>query len=191
MNLKSWIVRRDWRLTYSLFANIIRTMIKGQDIVVLASLMDEAAQKLTYAELAETVRLSVAETHAAVKRLQESALLNDNRRPVGRNALEFLVHGLRYAFPLRPSGRLAKGIPTAYAAPVAADEFASSGNVPVWAVSDGPVYGQAVEPLYPTAPEAAASDAALYGRLALFDMLRGGRLRERRFAESKIEEMVR
>jgi len=178
-------------LTYSRFANIIRAMIKGQDIVVLASLMDEAAQKLPYAELAETVRLSVAETHAAVKRLQASALLNDAHRPVGRHALEFLVHGLRYAFPLRPSGRLAKGMPTAYAAPVAADEFASSGSAPVWAIPDGTVYGLAVDPLYPTAPEAAAGDAALYGRLALFDMLRGGRLRERRFAESKIKEMFR
>ena len=166
-------------------------MIKGQDIVVLASLMNESAQKLPYAELAETVRLSVAETHAAVKRLQASALLNDDHRPIVRNALEFLVHGLRYMFPLRPSGRLAKGMPTAYAAPVAADEFASSGRDLVWAVPDGTVYGLAVDPLYPTAPEAAAGDAALYGRLALFDMLRGGRLRERRFAESKIQEMFR
>ena len=81
-------------------------------------------------------------------------------------------------------------MPTAYAAPVAADEFATSGMVPVWTGSRGDVQGQAFDPLYPTAPEAAAGDEALYGRLALIDMLRGGRIRERRFAEKKIEEML-
>ena len=165
-------------------------MIKGQDIVVLAALMDKEAQKFTYARLADAVRLSVAETYAAVKRLQEATLLNGERNPVRRNVSEFLVHGLRYAFPMRASGRLAKGMPTAYAAPVAADEFATSGMVPVWTGSRGDIQGQAFDPLYPTAPEAAAGDVALYGRLALIDMLRGGRIRERRFAEKKIEEIL-
>ena len=177
-------------MTYSRFANIIRAMIKGQDIVVLAALMDKKAQGLSYAGLADAVCLSVAETHAAVKRLQEATLLNGERSPVRRNVSEFLVHGIRYAFPMRASGRLAKGMPTAYAAPVAADEFATSGMVPVWTGSRGDVKGQAFDPLYPTAPEAAAGDEALYGRLALIDMLRGGRIRERRFAEKKIGEML-
>ena len=39
-------------------------------------------------------------------------------------------------------------------------------------------------------PVAAAGNEALYGRLALIDMLRGGRIRERRFAEKKIGEML-
>lgn len=165
-------------------------MIKGQDIVVLAALMDKETRKFTYAGLADAVCLSVAETHAAVKRLQGATLLNGERSPVRSNVCEFLVHGLRYAFPMRPSGRLAKGMPTAYAAPVASDEFASSGIVPIWTGSRGDIQGQAFDPLYPTAPEAAAGDAALYGRLALIDMLRGGRIRERRFAEKKIREIL-
>ena len=165
-------------------------MIKGQDIVVLAALMDESVRKLPYARLAHVVRLSVAETHAAVKRLQESALINGARSPIRRNVIEFLVHGLRYAFPMRPSGQCVHGMPTAYAAPIAADAFASRGMIPVWADSKGTDYGQAVYPLYPTAPEAAANDKALYGRLALIDMLRGGRIRERSFAEKKLGEML-
>ena len=41
-----WPIRKGFHvapLTYSRFANTVRAMIKGQDIVVLASLMDEAA----------------------------------------------------------------------------------------------------------------------------------------------------
>jgi len=166
-------------------------MIKGQDIVVLAALMENGAEKLAYAELGKVAKLSVSEAHAAVKRLQESVLLNANRVPIRRNVSEFLVHGLRYAFPLRPAGKLAKGLPTAYAAPVAAADFASTGLQPVWESPGGTAYGQAFEPVYPTAPQAAVANMGLYDRLALIDMLRGGRIRERQFAEQKLQEVLR
>ena len=79
-------------------------MIKGQDIVVLAVLMEDGFDRLAYAELGKAACLSASEAHAAVKRLQEAALVNGDRRPMKRNAMEFLVHGLRYAFPMRPTG---------------------------------------------------------------------------------------
>jgi len=165
-------------------------MIKGQDVVTLAVLLENGADKLTYAELGKVAGLSVSEAHAAVKRLQESFLLNAGRLPVRRNVSEFLIHGLRYAFPLRTAGKLARGLPTSYAAPVAADVFVSSGLSPVWENANGKTYGQAYEPIYPTAPKAAEGNRGLYDRLALFDMLRGGRLRERQFAERKLKEIL-
>jgi len=164
--------------------------MKGQDIVVLAALLANGADKLTYAELGRTVRLSASEAHAAVKRLQESFLLNAGRLPVRHNVSEFLTHGLRYAFPLHSAGKLMRGLPTSYAAPVAADVFVSTGLSPVWENSNGMTYGQAYEPIYPTAPQAAEGDRGLYDRLALIDMLRGGRLRERQFAEQKLKEIL-
>ena len=165
-------------------------MIKGQDIVVLAVLMEKGAEKLTYAELGKVARVSVSEAHAAVGRLQESSLVNSERRLVKGHVSEFLVHGLRYAFPLRSAGKMDKGMPTAYAAPIAADSFAATGLLPVWENSKGTVYGQTYEPIYVTAPAAAEGDARLYDRLAVIDMLRGERLRERRFAERKIQELM-
>ena len=165
-------------------------MIKGQDIVILAILMGSNSNGLSYTNLGKAAHISVSEAHAAVKRLVESSLLNADKRLRKRNVREFLIHGLRYVFPLCPTGRLAKGLPTSYAAPVAVDEFASTGLVPVWSSSQGKVFGQAFEPIYPTAPCAAAVDRALYDRLAIFDMLRGGRLRERKFAEAKLEEVM-
>ena len=111
---------------------------------MLAVLMGEGAYELPYSELGRAACLSVSEAHAAVKRLQESALINSMRRPVKRNVEEFLFHGIRYAFPMRPSGEIAKGMPTSYAAPVARDEFASVGQVPVWSGSDGDICGKAI-----------------------------------------------
>lgn len=165
-------------------------MLKGQDLVVLAALMGDDASHEPYAGLGRRTCLSVSETHASVKRLLAAALLGGDRRVRRRNAIEFLVHGLRYAFPLRPVGKMAKGLATAYAAPVASGAFASTGLKPVWRSPDGDVFGQAFEPLYATAPQAAAKDRGLYDRLAVLDMLRGGRLRERQFAEGKLEEML-
>lgn len=164
-------------------------MLKGQDIVVLAALMDDRCADESYAELAKRVCISASEAHASVRRLRDSALIRADRHVHRRNATEFLLHGLRYAFPLRSCGETARGIPTSYAAPVARDAFAVSGAVPVWQTSAGGELGNAVEPLYPTAPDAAAGSRRLYDRLALIDMLRGGRLRERHFAESRLEEM--
>ncbi len=165
-------------------------MLKGQDIVVLATLMDGRRKGESYAELGERACLSVSETHASVKRLREASLIGSDRHVLKRNVLEFLVHGLRYAFPFRPVGGMAKGMPTSYAAPVAEGVFAVVGIYPVWRSQCGETYGQPFEPLYATAPNAAAKDKELYDRLAVIDMLRGGRLRERRFAEEKIAEIV-
>ena len=117
-------------------------------------------------------------------------MIGENRRLVKRNVVEFLVHGIRYAFPFRPVGALARGMPTAYAAPVAEGAFAVAGMCPVWRSQAGDVYGQAFTPLYETVPDAAAKDRRLYDTLAVIDMLRGGRLRERAFAEKKLMELV-
>ncbi len=164
--------------------------MKNQDIVVLAVLMNGRTRQLPYQAISKAAKVSVSEAFASVKRLQESDLLNDDRIIRKRNVEEFLLHGLRYMLPMKSTGELAYGIPTSYAAPVAANAFAVSGDVPVWRSPRGKVLGRCCEPIYPTAPDAAAEDPDLYDRLAVIDMLRGGRLRERKFAEQKIRELV-
>ncbi|MBQ3345327.1 MAG: hypothetical protein IJI35_16690 [Kiritimatiellae bacterium] len=166
-------------------------MLKGQDIVVLAALMDGANAGETFAQLGKRTCLSASEAYACINRLQTANLLNSGRCAMKRNVLEFLVHGLRYAFPFRFNGMIVKGLATSYAAPIANSSFATSGIAPVWSYSGGESFGRACVPLYPTAPAAAAKDRALYDKLALIDMLRGGRLRERLFAEAKLKELVR
>ena len=145
----------------------------------------------SYAPLAKRSKLSVSETYAAVKRLQRSMLLDEDRRLRKRNVLEFLTCAIRYMFPPVVDSTAARGIPTGFAAPVAASEFTISGDIPVWPSDNGNVEGRAFEPIYSSAPAAAAKDDKLYAVLATIDMLRGGRLRERAFAEQKIKELIR
>ena len=164
--------------------------MKNQDIVVLSVLIKNGAQTLSYSGIAENAKISTSEAYAAVKRLRECELITTGHRLKKRNVEEFLLHGLRYMFPLKFSGEFASGMPTGYAAPISADEFAVSGNVPVWSCPHGKVKGRVCEPIYPTVPEAAAEDPELYDRLALIDMIRGGRLRERKFAEEKLKGML-
>ncbi len=165
-------------------------MLKGQDMVVLAALMGGRSSGLAYAGLASRARLSVSEAHAAVQRLRDASLVSEGHCVKRRNAREFLLHGLKYLFPPKIEAGLFRGLPASYAAPVAEDEFSVSGEIPVWRSETGTAYGRALAPLYPTAPEAAAADRGMYDRLAVMDMLRGGRLRERAFAERKLEELM-
>ena len=164
-------------------------MIKGQDVLVLAALMHEKPEIPRFAEVADRAKLSMSETHAAVKRLQAASLVDSTRRAIRRNVSEFLIHALKYEFPIRASRGLCVGMPTSYAAPVAAKEFSFAGHVPVWPCSEGTVQGLSFEPVYPTVPSAAEADRGMYDRLAVFDMLRAGRIRERKFAESRLQEM--
>ena len=164
--------------------------MKSQDMLVLSVLMKKGAGKLSYSGIGRNAKISVSEAFAAVKRLREADLVNSAHDIRRRNVEEFLFHGLRYMFPLKVTGEMASGMPTGFAAPVSSDAFAVCGHVPVWNSRRGDTVGRVCEPIYPTAPDAAAEDSAVYAHLALMDMLRGGRLRERRFAEEKLKEML-
>jgi hypothetical protein len=61
----------------------------------------------------------------------------------------------------------------------------------VWPHPEGTVRGESLEPLYPSAVDAARRDDALYESLALVDALRIGRARERKLAVELIGKRLR
>jgi hypothetical protein len=69
--------------------------------------------------------------------------------------LEFLLHGIRYAFPAG-KGTLARGVPTGYAAPPLLESIAASSEPPpVWPYADGPVRGYSFASLHKNVLQAA------------------------------------
>ena len=76
----------------------------------------------TYSELASTLGLSVSEANAALRRAAEAGLMTSGTKrgakpkPVRRALLEFVEHGVRYAFFVHP-GESTRGTPTAHSAP--------------------------------------------------------------------------
>lgn len=163
---------------------------KSQDVVV-ALILALGGSELTYAELARALGMSASEVHAAVRRLTDARLLEPDSRRVRLGALRnFIVHGVPYAFPARPEA-MTRGMPTAWAAPIMSGKIAAADQpLPVWPDPDGKVQGVAVEPLYSSVPGAARRNQELYDLLALVDVLRIGRARERTMAEKEINHRL-
>jgi hypothetical protein len=130
--------------------------------------------------------------HAALKRLERARLLATDpsgTRPLLQAVEEFLVHGVKYAFPAK-RGEVTRGVPTSYAGPPLNGKLAADDLPPVWPHPEGAARGVALEPLYPSAPAAALRDPALYELLALIDAIREGRARERKLAEDELRARI-
>ena len=165
--------------------------LKPQDVLVLLKLVLIREPGWSYAGLAGDLGMSVSEVHAAVKRLVAAQLFFEDSRTVFRgNAVEFLVHGVRFAFP-STWGSQTVGLPTAYAAPPLNERIrAGDALPPVWTSGLGTTSGIALTPLYRSVPEAAHRDSQLYELLALVDALRIGKARERMMAAEFIRERM-
>jgi len=61
----------------------------------------------------------------------------------------------------------------------------------VWPHPEGEVRGESIEPLYPSAVDAARRDSRLYECLALVDALRIGRAREKKLAIDQLTARLR
>jgi hypothetical protein len=157
-------------------------MLRPQDILVsLKFLSPFTAARANYASLAESLGVSASETHAAVHRAIRSGLLIPSPirpettleiRPSVPALSELLCYGVRY-FLHAETGRFAVGIPTGASAPPLCALLSASDTPPhIWVHPRGSVRGLAIEPLYPSAPDAALRDPVLAEWLALTDALR-------------------
>ena len=163
-------------------------VLKPQDVYVVLKIVASGFRG-PYAQLATELSMSPSEVHASVKRAQSAKLIHGpelKNRPNLAALEEFLVHGLKYAFPA-DRGEFTRGVPTSYAAAPLRDVIGRGNDpAPVWPYAEGRERGIAFEPLYKTAPGAALCDPTFYEYLALADALRGGRARERKYAEREL-----
>ena len=139
--------------------------LKPQDLVVTLKLSLARDEPSPFAKLANELSMSASEVHAAVKRAELSRLVGrtDARLVVNRSALrEFVLHGVRYAFP-PILGSLTRGMPTGAASAPLAASFEQSGTLAhVWPDAHGAIRGLSLCPLYPSVPEAARLDPLLW-----------------------------
>lgn len=169
-----------------------------QDVVVLLKLVAnrDASKRSTYAELGKDLFMSASQVFRSVDRAEAAHLLSAPTIPPppskelprvwtwpnSNNLKEFLIHGVKYAFPVQRGGPT-RGIPTAEAAPPLDRHFPRDFPLPpVWPHASGPFRGIAFSPLYKNVPQAALQDPKLYELLALVDAIREGRAREREIA---------
>ena len=172
-----------------------------QDVVVVLKLVASGFNPWSYAGLGKELAMSASQVFASVARAEGAHLLNAFNiassparkgrgvlpEPNRSNLKEFLVHGVKYAFPVERGGPT-RGMPTAEAAPPLSEQFPEPFPLPpVWPFPQGNVRGIEFSPLYRNVPQAALRDQKLYELLALVDAIREGRAREREVA---IRELV-
>lgn len=165
--------------------------IKSQDILILLKIVSRPHISWRLVDLASELGLSQSEVSMGLLRARNSGLVDSERRTVRRKAFhEFIVHGLKYVFPAKP-GPIQRGIPTAHSAPSYSLEIQANENDQfVWPSHDGLMRGQAIAPLYPSAPFAAKKDDILYEWLVDIDVLRIGKAREKEIAISRIGQKL-
>ncbi|MCW9713512.1 hypothetical protein LQ318_11425 [Aliifodinibius salicampi] len=147
--------------------------MRPQDIVILLKIIAMRERSWYNKDLARDLNISGSEVSESLHRSMIAGLINKKKEQVfKKDLIDFLVHGLKYVFPVRP-GRLVRGMPTAYSAPVLNKEFVVDDPY-VWAGGDKIQKGVAINPLYSTVPMACKNDALLYDLLSLTDALRIG-----------------
>lgn len=163
--------------------------IKPQDILILLKILSLESKEWRQIDIAESLDISQSEISQSLIRVRYAGLLSDDGKEVMRSALlEFLLHGIAYAFPQKP-GAMVRGIPTAHSAPPLKNEIMSNENY-VWPSATGEIRGFKIEPLYPTVPKAVKNDLKLYELLALVDAIRIGRAREKNLAAKELENLI-
>jgi hypothetical protein len=168
-------------------------VLKPLDIVVLLKLSLSAGDRPPYLQMANDLHLYPSEVYASIKRARASHLVQgpELKDRLNRSALlEFLLHGIRYAFPAE-RGAMTRGVPTRYSAsPLKQSIEQGKEPPPVWPYADGSVRGYSYAPLHKNVPRAALADPQLYELLVLVDALRDGRARERELAVKELRKRL-
>lgn len=167
--------------------------LKSQDILIVLKIVAYGSESWNYPKLSKDLGLSLSMVHSSIKRSEAARLFETHGtppKPARSNLKEFLVHGVKYAFPAE-TGSPTRGLPTSYAAPPLDKLLIEDTDLPpVWPYSMGSVRGTEFSPLHPKAPAAAMKDPKLYELLALLDAIRGGRARERELAVKELSARV-
>jgi hypothetical protein len=164
-----------------------------QDVILVLKLISQSARDWTYARAGQQLGQSASQVYESANRAATAGLLYHptlHASPNRAAVKEFLVHGVKYAFPVY-RGAMTRGIPTSWAAPPLNHHIAASHEPPpVWPYSEGSVRGVELSPLYKTVPKAALADVKLYELLALVDSIREGRVRERNIAVKELTQKI-
>jgi hypothetical protein len=165
----------------------LQPVLRPSDIPLALRLASHPGER--YEDLGAVFGNSTSSAHRAVARLEQSGLLLPGERRANREALkEFLVHGVRYAFP-PVRGPEARGVPTAWSAP-ALQGVPPNGPMVVWPSEHGKVRGESLVPLCKSVPAAVQRDPQLYEMLALIEALRIGQARDRRMAADLLRKRL-
>jgi len=162
-----------------------------QDVFLMLKLVAAGQDKWTFDAIAHDLSMSPSMAFNGIKRADRAGLYDSHRRRPRRKALEeFLIHGVKYAYP-PDLGTPTRGVPTTFAAPSLDQHLVQNDEATyVWAHPDGYRRGTSLSPLYRSVPDVAMQDPAVHHLLALVDAIRVGGARERQLAEQLLKKTL-
>lgn len=163
--------------------------MRPQDIAVLLKIISLGDSPWNLSDLSYHLKISISEISESLNRSMLAGLIDYKKKKVSRlSLLEFLEHGIKYVFPQQP-GAMVRGVPTAHSHPLIKGQFISELDY-VWPDPKGDSIGLMIEPLYQRQAEAIREDGTLYYLLALLDMLRVGKSREKKYAIDELKKAL-
>ena len=164
--------------------------MRPQDIVILLKKITSSGRVMTNAQISKALGISASEVSEALERCRIARLIDNSKQRVNTLALkEFMIHGLKYVFPVQPQSKV-RGIATAISAEPMNSKVAPGHDAYVWPDAKGNMRGEAITPLYRTVPTAVLSDDMLHSLLAIADIFRIGRTREVELAIHEIDSLL-
>lgn len=165
-------------------------MLRPQEIFILVALANHGDAGWTYDGLASELDMAPSQVFKSLERAEQAALFyKAKRRVIRRNLIEFLIHGAKYAFSVKP-GRLMRGIPAGWQVPGLRELMTEPTDSLVWPSATGTVRGQSIEPLHESLPDVASRNPELHAQFALVDIIRVGSARERDVAARELERRL-
>lgn len=163
--------------------------MKAQDVLIALKIVSYEDDDWRIIDIAYNLRISASEVHAGIKRMHEANIMHLKKHIVRENLLEFIIHGVKYAFPAVP-GMESRGIPTMHNSGFFPNIISDGDAVFVWPYENGSKKGSSIKPLYKSVPRFVLEDAFMYKYLAYIDAIRIGRDRERLYAIGEFEKLL-
>ena len=115
--------------------------MRPQDIFILLKIISLHETNWLNIHISRTLNISASEVSEALERCRIAKLIDSSKRRINVLALEeFLIHGIKYVFPVQ-LGTIARGVPTAFSASPIKDKICQGSEVYVWAYKFGTVKG--------------------------------------------------
>jgi len=147
--------RKTYLLLLKIIAQYNRSWVEINPLGIVR-VLPKSGRDILNKEIASQLQISPSEVTESLARSAFAGLYDPATKHVmARALLDFLQYGIKYVFPQQP-GALVRGMPTQ---PLC--NLIQSNEPYVWPDADGAVRGQAIEPLYPTAVQAATNDPLL------------------------------
>ena len=163
--------------------------MKPQDLLILFKIISNGSSSWQQKPLAESLCMSQSEISQSLKRSEYAGLIHLKTKTIMRLALmEFLQYGFCYVFPQKP-GAVVRGLATAHSTEPLKSKI-NSEEIYVWPYPKGKIKGHGITPIFPSAIEASIKDEKLHQILALSDVLRIGRAREKELAISELKKII-